>query len=44
VFALGRERAGHDLVGRVIAAHGVHGEHRAGRSAAGCRTIGSGAG
>jgi hypothetical protein len=44
VLTLGRERAGHDLVGRVIAAHGVHGEDRTGRSAAGRRAIGSGAG
>jgi len=29
VLAPGRERAGHDLVGRVISAHGVDGEHRA---------------
>ena len=31
VLALGRERAGHDLVGGVVAAHGVDRDHRAGR-------------
>jgi len=41
VLAPGRERAGHDLVGRVIAAHGVDGEHRAGRSAVGAGHAGS---
>jgi hypothetical protein len=44
VFTLGRERAGHDLVGRVIAAHGVDGEYRTRRSAVRGRTIGSGVG
>jgi hypothetical protein len=42
MLALGRERARDDLVGCVVAAHGVDGQHRTGRSAAAAGNAGSG--